>query len=69
MHAGVDIAANQREKLERVFGIEIESCAGCGGKLRIIAKILSHLQRTALQQCQPELTLGARAPSVQASFL
>jgi hypothetical protein len=42
--------------LKRVFGIEIEHCLRCGGKLKIIAsiedpaviaKILSHLQRTA----------------------
>jgi len=42
--------------LKRVFGVEIESCAHCGGKLKIIAsieepqviaKILSHLERTA----------------------
>lgn len=61
-----------------VFGIEIDSCARCGGKLKIIAsieepeviaKILSHLQRTAPDQCQTELPLGARAPPGQSSLL
>ena len=69
---------NWARRLKRVFGIEIEGCARCGGKLRIIAsieepqviaKILSHLQRTAPQQYQPELPLGARAPPVQSSLL
>jgi hypothetical protein len=54
-----------------VLGIEIQCCARCGGKLRIlasieqrevIAKILSHLQRTAPEQCIAELPLGARTP-------
>jgi hypothetical protein len=40
-------------RLKRVFGIEIEGCAGCGGKLQVIAsieepqviaKILAHLE-------------------------
>jgi hypothetical protein len=26
-------------RLKRVFGVEIEGCARCGGKLRIIASI------------------------------
>jgi hypothetical protein len=54
-------------RLKRVFGIEIETCARCGGTLRIIAsieepaviaQILSHLRRTAPQppaigRCRP----------------
>jgi hypothetical protein len=61
-----------------LFGIEIEGCVRCGGKLKIIAsieeplviaKILSHLQRTAPQQYPTELPLGARAPPVQSSLL
>jgi hypothetical protein len=56
-------------RLKRVFGVEIESCARCGGELKIIAsieepqlmaKILSHLERTAPEQSQSELALGAR---------
>jgi hypothetical protein len=30
---------NWARRLKRVFGIEIEDCAGCGGQLRIIASI------------------------------
>ena len=50
------VAMSWARRLKRVFGIEIEDCARCGGKLRIIAsieepeviaKILSHLRRTA----------------------
>jgi hypothetical protein len=57
-------------RLKRVFGVEIESCTRCGGKLKIIAsieepqliaKILSHLERAAPEQYQSELPLGARA--------
>lgn len=42
--------------LKRVFGMEINACAGCGGKLKVIAsieepeviaKILAHLEKTA----------------------
>jgi hypothetical protein len=69
---------NWARRLKRVFGIEIESCARCGGKLKIIAsieeplviaKILSHLERTAPDQYQPELPLGARAPPAQFRLL
>ena len=47
-----------------VFGIEIDTCQRCGGNLRIIAsveqpeviaKILSHLERTAPQPHPPDL--------------
>lgn len=56
-----------------MFGSEIEDSARCGGKLKIIAgieepeviaKILAHLERTAADQFQSELPLGARAPPV-----
>jgi hypothetical protein len=65
-------------QLLKLFGIEIEGCARCGGKLKIlasieepqvIAKILWHLQRTAPEQYPSQLPLGARAPPVQASLL
>ena len=65
------VAMSWARRLKRVFGIEIEDCARCGGKLRVIAsieepeviaKILAHLERTARDQFQPELPLGARAP-------
>ncbi len=57
-------------RLRRVFGIEIDSCQRCGGRLRIIAsieaphviaRILSHLERRAAERAQPETPLAARA--------
>jgi hypothetical protein len=62
-------------RLKRVIGIEIEDYARCGGKLQVIAsseepqviaKILAHLEKTAPDQSQPELPLGARAPPSEA---
>jgi hypothetical protein len=47
---------NWAKRLKRVFGIEIDTCQRCGGRLRIIAsikqpelvaRILAHLERTA----------------------
>ena len=58
------VAMKWARRLKRVYGIEIETCAGCGGKLRviasleepaIIAKVLSHLERTACDREQPQL--------------
>lgn len=72
------VAMSWARRLKRVFGIQIDSCVRCGGKLKIIAniedqqviaKILSHLQRTALEHYQPEFPLGARAPPVQSCLL
>jgi hypothetical protein len=74
------VAMSWARRLKRVFGIEIEDCGRCGGKLKIIAsieepeviaKILAHLEKIAPDQFQPELPLGARAPPVppQASLL
>jgi hypothetical protein len=46
---------NWAQRLKRVFGIDIEACARCGGKLKVIAsieepaviaKILAHLERS-----------------------
>ena len=71
------VAMNWAKRLKRVFGIDIEACARCGGKLKVIAsieepeviaKILAHLQRTAPDQVQCGLPLGARAPPVQSSL-
>ena len=62
----------------RVFGIDIEACARCGGKLKVIAsieepavvaKILAHLEKAASDRHQTELPLGARAPPVQARLI
>jgi Putative transposase len=56
-------------RLKRVFGIEIEHCTRCGGKIaiiasiedpQVIAKILAHLELTSPDQNQIELPLGAR---------
>jgi hypothetical protein len=65
-------------RLKRVFGIEIDTCAGCGGQLKVIAsievpeliaRILAHLEKTAADQHQAELPLGARAPPRQARLI
>jgi hypothetical protein len=51
-----------------LFGIEIEDCARCSGKLKaiasieepqVIAKILAHLEETAPDQFQAEPALMA----------
>jgi hypothetical protein len=68
------VAMSWARRLKRVFGIEIEGYARCGGGLKIIAsieepeliaKILSPLQRTGPQPYPPQLPLGALAPPVQ----
>ena len=65
------------QRLKCVFGIEIDTCAGCDGKLRIIAsieapeiiaKILSHLDQTVAADVQHERPLGARAPPQRSLF-
>ncbi len=72
------VAMSWARRLKRVFGIEIEHCTGCGGKLRIIAsiegpeviaKILSHLERSAPEPYPSVLPLGARAPPAQSRLL
>jgi hypothetical protein len=72
------VAMSWARRLKRVFGVEIECCARCGGELTIIAsieepqliaKILSHLERAAPEQSQSELALGARGPPLQSSLL
>ncbi len=68
LHAGV--AMDWARRLWRVFGIEIDTCQRCGGRLRIIAsieqpaviaKILAHLARTAAEPYQPEPVAGSSA--------
>jgi hypothetical protein len=63
------VAMSWARRLKRVFGIEIEDCARCGGNLgviasieepQVIAKILAHLERTAPDQYPSELPLGVR---------
>jgi len=64
--------------LKRVFGIQINTSAGCGGKLKVIAsleepevigRILAHLEKTGPNHRQAELPLGARAPPQQARLM
>ncbi len=72
------VAMNWARRLKRVFGIEIEECARCGGQLKVIAsieereviaKILAHIQKIAPDAQQAELPLGARAPPIQALLI
>lgn len=72
------VVMSRARRLKRVFGVEIDQCARCGGKLKImasleqpavIAKILAHLERSTPEPYQPELPLGARAPPVVQSRL
>jgi hypothetical protein len=63
-------------RLKRVFGIEIEQCARCGGRLKVIASIeepelIEHIlaqRRERGEEGAPTASLGARAPP-QASLL
>ena len=66
------------QRLKRVFGVEINACVRCGGKLKVIAsieepqviaRILAHIRKTASDQNQAEPPLGARAPPTQARLL
>jgi hypothetical protein len=64
------VRMNWARRLKRVFGIEIEQCARCGGRLRVIAsieepelieRILAH-RRERGEEDVPTASLGARAP-------
>jgi hypothetical protein len=72
------VAMSWAQRLKRVFGIEINTCTRCGGKLKVIAsieepeviaKILAHLQKAGPDPQQAELPLGARAPPTQALLI
>jgi hypothetical protein len=72
------VAMSWAQRLKRVFGIDIEVCARCGGKLKVIAsieesaviaKILAHLEKAASDRHQTELPRGARAPPVQVRLI
>jgi len=72
------VAMTWAQRLKRVFAIDIEACARCGGRLKIlasieepqvIAKILAHLEKTAPDHHQPDLPLGARAPPTQVRLI
>ena len=64
------VAMTWARRLKRVFNIEIEQCARCGGRLRVIASIedpeliarmLAH-RRERGQEDAPVASLGPRAP-------
>ncbi len=64
------------KRLKRVFGIDIETCDKCGGKVRIIAciedpavirKILAHLYEKAVTAVTAQLP-PCRAPPVTGLF-
>jgi len=65
------VATSRARRPKRVFRIDIETCARCGGQLRIIAaieesaviaKILAHSARIVPQSPPTECSPGARAP-------
>jgi hypothetical protein len=65
------VALNWARRLKRVFGIEIEQCARCGGRLETIAgieepdlieRILAHRRGRGEEDGAPTCSLGARAP-------
>jgi len=67
---------NWARRLKRVFGIEIEQCARCGGRLKVIAsieepeliaRILAH-RRGRGEEAAPTTSLGARAPPQESLF-
>jgi hypothetical protein len=72
------VAMSWAQRLKRVFGIEIEACARCSGRLKVIAsiedpkviaRILAHLDR-ASGTLELELApLAARAPPRQPALL
>ena len=62
-------------RLKRVFGIEIEQCLRCGGRLKVIAsieepelieRILAH--RREGEEAAPRASFGARAPPQASLF-
>lgn len=72
------VAMNWARRLKRGFGIEIEDCARCGGKLAIlasieepevIAKILAHLDKVGADQSPELVPVQARAPPTQVRLL
>jgi len=74
--ASKDIRMNWARRLKRVFGIEIEQCVRCGGRLKVIAsieetelieRILAH-RRERGEEATPTASLGARAPPKASLF-
>jgi hypothetical protein len=70
------VALTWARRLKRVFNIEIERCARCGGRLavlasiedpEVIARILAH-RRERGAEAAPVSSLGPRAPPQSAMF-
>ncbi len=70
------VALSWARRLKRVFGIEIEQCVRCGGRLKVIAsieepelieRILAH-RRERGEEDAPTCSLGARAPPQASLF-
>jgi hypothetical protein len=64
------VALNWARRLKRVFGIEMEQCARCGGRLEVTAsieepelieRILAHRREQEGEEAA-SVALGARAP-------
>jgi hypothetical protein len=51
------------QRLKRVFGIDTETCTGCGGKLRLIARMLTHLEKATCRLAQSEGSGGVEFPT------
>jgi hypothetical protein len=67
---------NWARRLKRVFGIEIEQCVRCGGRLKVIAsieepalieRVLAHWRERG-EEASPTVSLGARAPPQASLF-
>ena len=56
-------AMNWAQRLKRVFGIEIERCRGCGGRLGVIASIEDPelIERILCYQPRPILSTSSTA--------
>jgi hypothetical protein len=74
--ASKDVRMNWARRLQRVFGIEIEQCARCGGRLKVIAsieepqlieRILAH-RRERGEDAVGMASLGPRAPPQASLF-
>ena len=72
-----DVRMNWARRLKRVFGIEIEQCARCGGRLKVIAsieepelieRILAHRRERGEEEATPTASLGPRAPPQASLF-
>ena len=67
---------NRARRLRRVFGVEIEQCVHCGGRLKVIASIeepelIEHIlahRRERGEEGAPTAALWARAPPQTSLF-